>query len=96
MEKSFLAGSFLLVVGVLFSVMLNDWTLIYKISGSAGLTALLISGLLIGAFINGDPFRANEHSEDQEDRRRRTNYAFLYAAFSVPNLVGSVVFYLFS
>jgi hypothetical protein len=66
-KKSFLAGSILLGIVVLLSLIQNDWDLIYKVSGTFGFISLLISGCFLGAFISGDQLRANYNTEDKKE-----------------------------
>ncbi|WP_257347070.1 DUF5316 domain-containing protein [Pseudalkalibacillus decolorationis] len=93
MKKSFLVGLSILGISILISLFTNDWNMLYTISGTAGVVALFISGLYIGAFISGNQIRGNHYSENKTDRKRRRKYANNLSAFSAPNLLGVIIMY---
>ncbi|MGG4057308.1 DUF5316 domain-containing protein [Bacillus licheniformis] len=63
MKRAFLAGAFVCLIAVLVSAAAGDWTLIFKVSGAAGLGAILLSALCSGVFVSGDRFRGNHDAE---------------------------------
>jgi hypothetical protein len=91
LKKSFFSGLLLLVISFVTSLLLNDWELIYKISGTIGIASLLFSGLFLGAYVGGEQLRANYNTEDKIDHAKRTKYAYILISFSLPNLIGGIL-----
>lgn len=92
MKKAFVTGFLFVIVMALVSTIQNDWTLIYKVCGTVGLASLLLSGIFLGAFVNGMQVRANFLTETKKERQNRNRYAYVLFAFGIPNLAAGLIF----
>ncbi|WP_226036568.1 DUF5316 domain-containing protein [Aquibacillus saliphilus] len=79
-------GVFITLVALVIGSLTGDWNLFLKIVGVAALIPLLISGLLTGAFVDGDRNRANYHTENKEDRQQKNKWVIRFLLISTPNL----------
>ncbi|WP_408006767.1 DUF5316 domain-containing protein [Pseudalkalibacillus sp. A8] len=91
MKKSFCAGLFLLVISVITSVIVDDPTFVYKFCGTVGLISVLLSGILLGAFISGTQLRANYNTETRYQRQNRNKCAYCILVFGIPNLAAAII-----
>ncbi|MGM7701982.1 DUF5316 family protein [Pseudalkalibacillus sp. Hm43] len=91
MKKAFIAGLIFLLILIVVTFTSGDWTLLYKIGGTVGLGSMLLSGLLLGAFVNGMQLRANYLTETKKDRKNRNRYAYMLFAFGLPNLAAGII-----
>ncbi|ATH93416.1 hypothetical protein ACH95_01260 [Bacillus glycinifermentans] len=96
MKTAFLTGVAVCLVSIVISFAAEDWTLVFKISGTAGLGAGLLSALFSGAFVSGDRFRGNHHSETEEHRRSNHKMTNALAFFAIPNLLAAGVSFFFA
>ncbi|KQU16877.1 hypothetical protein ASG65_08130 [Bacillus sp. Leaf13] len=91
--KKFLIGIGIVVVALLISVFLSDFTLLYKITGVVALISLIISALFSGAFVDGDRLGRNLQSESKEDRKQRFSMTNTILLIGLPNLLIAMVSY---
>ncbi|MEC1282938.1 DUF5316 domain-containing protein [Bacillus paralicheniformis] len=84
------------MIAVLISVVAGDWTLIFKVSGAAGLGTILLSALCSGVFVSGDRFRGNHDSETKEHREWNGKLANTFAVFAMPNLLAAGISFFFA
>ncbi|MEF2097354.1 DUF5316 domain-containing protein [Bacillus sp. CFBP9009] len=91
--KKILVGIGLVVVALLISVFLSDFTLLYKITGVVALISLIISALFSGAFVDGDRLGRNLQSESKEDRKQRFSMTNTILLIGLPNLLIAMVSY---
>lgn len=94
MKKSFILGLLFLCSVLIVSLVMNNGIIIFKISGGIGLLSILISGILLGAFVDGNRVRDNYYYEDKADRKQRFRTSNLILAFGFPNLLAAIVYYL--
>lgn len=92
--KKFLVGIGIVVVALLISVFLSDFTLLYKITGVVALISLIISALFSGAFVDGDRLGRNLQSESKEDRKQRFSMTNTILLIGLPNLLIAMVSYI--
>lgn len=96
MKRAFLAGAFVCLIAVLVSAAAGDWTLIFKVSGAAGLGAILLSALCSGVFVSGDRFRGNHDAETKEHGEWNSKLANALAIFVMPNLLAAGISFFFA
>lgn len=94
MKKTFLVGIMFLLLVIIFSFLMKDWTLIVKISGGIGVLSIFISCLLLGVFVSGDRMRANLNSQDKEEREKDLLYTKHILIFGLPNLFAAIIYVL--
>ncbi|OLP65620.1 hypothetical protein BACPU_12380 [Bacillus pumilus] len=92
-KYAFIAGIFTTLAICSASLILNQYEWIGMLSGGLFIISLLLSGIAIGAFLNGDETRANYHSETREHRTFRWDLAFLFLSFAFPHLVATVLYF---
>ncbi|MDA1475119.1 DUF5316 family protein [Bacillus changyiensis] len=66
----FLIGLVSLALTLIASIFTQNDNLIIKVSGTVGIISILISGIFLGAFVNGDKQRANYFSETIEKQEQ--------------------------
>ncbi|WP_342431595.1 DUF5316 family protein [Neobacillus sp. FSL H8-0543] len=59
-----------------------------------GIVCIIISGILVGAWVDGDRQRANFHTETSDGRSFRTKIALIFALFGIIDFIISGVVYL--
>lgn len=91
--KKFLVGIGIVVVALLISVFLSDFTLLYKITGVVALISLIMSGLFSGAFVSGDRLGRNLQSESKEDKKQRFLMTNTILLIGLPNFLIAMVSY---
>lgn len=91
--KKFLAGIGIVVVALLISVFMSDFTLLYKITGVVAIISLIMSALFSGAFVDGDRLGRNLQSESKEDRKQRFLMTNTILLMGLPSLLISLVSY---
>lgn len=85
-------GTLVVIVFTLFALIIGDWSILLKGSGTIGLVSFLISALLTGTFVSGDQMRANWSSESSDERDIREGQATKLILFALPNLAGAIVY----
>ncbi|ASB87200.1 DUF5316 domain-containing protein [Bacillus sonorensis] len=96
MKMAFLAGLAVCLVSITASLATGDLMLVFRISGTAGLGAGLLSALFSGVFISGDRLRGNHHSETQEHRKANHKTSNALAFFAIPNLLAAGISFFFA
>jgi hypothetical protein len=91
--KKFLVGIGIVVVALLISVFMSDFTLLYKITGVVAIISLIMSALFSGAFVDGDRLGRNLQSESKEDRKQRFLMTNTILLMGLPSLLISLVSY---
>ncbi|WP_141430377.1 DUF5316 domain-containing protein [Bacillus sp. 03113] len=89
--RSFLFG---LSSGLIFltaGLMIDSNHFILTAVGIIGIGSLLVSGLLTGAFIDGDRIRANFANENKQERSKRINISMNLFLFGLPNLIAGIL-----
>ncbi|MNO24347.1 hypothetical protein D3C76_141640 [compost metagenome] len=61
--------------------------------GYVSLVAIGVSVILSGSLLSGDRLRANYHTEDAEDRRKRNNFIGKLLLFASPYALIAVLLY---
>ncbi|QHZ46488.1 DUF5316 domain-containing protein [Bacillus sp. NSP9.1] len=90
----FLIGLACLAVSLIVSVFTQDHSLIIKVSGTVGIISILVSGIFLGAFVNGDKQRANYFSETKEHRDTRTKMSINILLLGLPHIIASIAFFI--
>ncbi|MDA7028003.1 DUF5316 domain-containing protein [Bacillus sp. CLL-7-23] len=88
----FLIGLVSLALTLIVSIFAQNYNLIIKISGTIGVISILISGIFLGAFVNGDKQRANYFSETKEHRKTRTIISINILLVGLPHIFASIIF----
>ncbi|WP_353853799.1 DUF5316 family protein [Bacillus sp. Bos-x628] len=83
-------GSMLTVSIVAFILQHQEW--IFMISGGISIIGILMSGLLLGAFLNGQETRATYHSETSAHRAWRLDTALLLILFALPHITAAMLY----
>jgi hypothetical protein len=78
-------GVFITIVALIIGAFTGDWNLFLIVTGVAAIVPLLLSGLLTGAFVDGDKNRANYHTETKEDRQGKNKWVIRFLLIGVPN-----------
>ncbi|WP_100012040.1 DUF5316 domain-containing protein [Lentibacillus sediminis] len=78
-------GVFITIVALIVGAFTGDWNLFFIITGVAAIVPLLLSGLLTGAFVDGDRSRANYHTETKEDRLGKNKWVRRFLLIGAPN-----------
>jgi amino acid transporter len=89
--KYLIFGLIITMINLFQFIIFQDWNLILKTTSIAAITPLIISGIFIGAFVDGDRLRGNFHSETKEDRERNRKWASKLFLIGFPNIVMLVV-----
>ncbi|WPP39265.1 DUF5316 domain-containing protein [Bacillus sonorensis] len=80
---------------LIVAIFTQDYGLIIKISGTIGVISILISGIFLGAFVNGDKQRANYFSETKEHRDTRTKVSTNILLLGLPHILASIAYFIF-
>jgi hypothetical protein len=97
MKWSILIGVLSALVIWLVAMMMHDWSVVYQISGSIGVTITLLATIVSGVlgygsrFSGNDRMRANYRYEDQKDRYKRLDFATKLLMIGLPNLVTTIL-----
>jgi hypothetical protein len=91
--KKLIVGIGIVVVAYLISVLLSDFTLLYKITGVVAIISLVLSALFSGAFVDGDRLGRNLQSESKEDRKQKFLLTNSILLIGLPNLLIATVSY---
>jgi hypothetical protein len=91
LKLSFFIGVFIAIVVHAIGFVLNDYNITLKIFGAICIGSFISSGILSGAFINGDRYRANSLSETQDDRSRRLKIVNKLILLSIPSFIDAMV-----
>jgi hypothetical protein len=89
--KYFLFGIGISFLSLVVTLITDDWSLLYKITGIVGVVCLGIAGLLSGSFVSGDQFARNYNSESQEDRFNRISNVSKILMIGAPNIIIAVI-----
>ncbi|WP_128896061.1 DUF5316 domain-containing protein [Longirhabdus pacifica] len=93
MKKSLLIGAVLSVIVMIVAGIKQDMQLILIGSGWIALGAIVLSGILLGAFISGDQIRANTAGESREDRRERVKMSINIVFVGLPSIVIFIIYF---
>lgn len=93
--NGFFIGIAISVIGIISYFVTDSISSLYWICGIAGAIGIFVSGILIGAFLNGSELRGNYFSETAKHRNVRTNASISFLLFSVPNFLVLAGFYFF-
>ncbi|MEH7097384.1 DUF5316 domain-containing protein [Neobacillus vireti] len=91
--KKIIVGIGIVVLAFLISVLLSDFTLLYKITGVVAISSLVLSALFSGAFVDGDRLGRNLQSESKEDRKQRVSLTNSILLIGLPNLLIATISY---
>jgi cadmium resistance protein CadD (predicted permease) len=94
MKKAIILGFFIMFIGIVIGMILNNWMVTVKICGVVGLICLSISGLLNGLFVSGDRNRANYLLDAKEDRNEKSKITDFVFAVGLPNIILAVIVFL--
>ncbi|MFC7062307.1 DUF5316 family protein [Halobacillus seohaensis] len=84
-------GALITGIALIVGIVTGDWNLFLKIIALAAGIPLLLSGLLTGAYVNGDRNRANFHTEAKRDREFKGRWVKRLVSLSAPNAVLLIV-----
>lgn len=90
MKLSFFIGVCIAIVIHAMGFVLNDYNITLKIFGVICIGSVISSGILSGAFISGDRYRANFLSETQDDRSRRMKIVNKLILLSIPSFIDAM------
>jgi hypothetical protein len=91
--RKLLIGIAIVVAAFLVSVILSDFTLLYKITGTVAGLSLVIGALFTGAFVDGDRMGRNLHSESREDRNQRFLFTNSILLIGLPSILIAAISY---
>lgn len=83
-----------IVVGII-AFILNDWSLLIKVSGIIGAISILGSAIFTGILGSGDRIRANYTNEEDEDRKVRQGLSSNLLLVGLPSIAMILVYALF-
>ncbi|EGA88488.1 hypothetical protein GPDM_15414 [Planococcus donghaensis MPA1U2] len=87
--KYFLAGTAIALIGVLVAYLLNDWSLIYMISGIVAGVALIWGVLALGTGKNKSTRTTS--SEKRREKQQRVTKMKNAVMVAVPNIIAVIV-----
>lgn len=90
MKKSILFGT-ITACSLFILALITSLDIFIYIVGGLGIVCLLLSGVLGGALISGDQFRANIHTETKDHRDKRNTGMYMLALFGLPNFIASIL-----
>ncbi|MGP4108932.1 DUF5316 domain-containing protein [Virgibacillus sp. L01] len=85
MLKNLGIGLIFTIIALMIGVFTGDWNLFFKLIVAAAVIPLVLSGLLTGAFVDGDRNRANYHTETKKDRKDKNKWVTKLLIIGVPN-----------
>lgn len=91
--KAFFVGLGITLLALLVSFFSNDWTLLYKITGSIAVVVLVLCALFSGGFVDGDRLGRNLLSETKEDRKGRFLLTNRLLLIGLPNFLTAIIVY---
>ncbi len=91
MKLTFFIGVFIAIVVNAIGFVLNDYNITLKIFGVICLGSCISSGILSGAFISGDRYRANSFNETKDDKVRRMKIVNKLILLSIPSFIDAMV-----
>ncbi len=83
-----------IVVALITAFVTADFTYLYKITGAAALLCVALAGLTSGAFVSGQQYGRNTHSETKQTRQERYGMMLFSLKAAVPNICSAILFYL--
>ncbi len=86
-------GLLLSLLGSVVAIAFWDIHMVADITGMIGLTFLVISMLMSGAFVNGDRARLNATIETNDDRKQRNQVVTASLLIALPNFLVMLGFY---
>lgn len=87
--KYFLAGTAIALIGVLVAYLLNDWSLVYMISGIVAGVALIWGVLALGTGKNKSTRTTS--SEKRREKQQRVTKMKNAVMVAVPNILAVIV-----
>ncbi|ANU15183.1 hypothetical protein B481_1409 [Planococcus halocryophilus Or1] len=87
--KYFLAGTAIALIGVLVAYLLNDWSLVYMISGIVAGVALIWGVLALGTGKNKSTRTTS--SEKRREKQQRVTKMKNAVMVAVPNIIAVIV-----
>jgi hypothetical protein len=93
--KKIIVGIGIVLVALLISVFLSDFTLLFKITGVVAVISLGLSALINGGFVDGDRFDKNFKSESKKDRKQRFSLTNTFLLIGLPNILTATICYFF-
>jgi hypothetical protein len=95
MLKALGIGFATLIVIVIISLVTGGLILFQNVTLAIGVIAIILSGLLSGAFVSGDRARANIYMEDNVETKDRWSWSGRLFLFALPLIMGAVISYLY-
>ncbi|MBS4209031.1 DUF5316 domain-containing protein [Bacillus sp. FJAT-50079] len=93
--RAFYVGLIIIVIAIVVSLSMNDWKMMYKICGIAGLISLALSALSVGALADGERTRIDLNTEIRGEKRVRLKSSAQLLLIAIPNIVVAVLMYYF-
>ncbi|MFB4166923.1 DUF5316 domain-containing protein [Virgibacillus sp. JSM 102003] len=78
-------GVIFTIIALVIGVFTGDWNLFFKLIAASAVIPLVLSGLLTGAFVDGDRNRANYHTGTKKDRQDKNKWVTKLLIIGVPN-----------
>lgn len=93
-NSPFILGCIITIIAASISLLLNNWSIIERISGTLGIICFVMAGVLIGAFTGGRQQRANFFMTNKKDRIRKDKVANYMILLGLPNIIGALIGFL--
>ena len=87
--KYFLTGTVIALIGVLVAYLMNDWSLVYIISGIVAGVALIWGVLALGTGKNKSTRTTS--SEKRREKQQRVRKMRNWVLLAVPNIIAVIV-----
>ena len=87
--KYFLTGTVIALIGVLIAYLMNDWSLVYIISGIVAGVALIWGVLALGSGKNKSTRKTS--SEKRREKQQRVTKMKNWVLLAVPNIIAVIV-----
>ncbi|MFN0223456.1 DUF5316 domain-containing protein [Paenibacillus sp. KR2-11] len=84
----------IVLLALVVSLVLQDWSLTYKITGFIGVVTIFLSAIVSGAFVSGDRLGRNLSEESTESRDGRFSRINSLLLIGFPNAACAIICYL--
>lgn len=93
MKKTFIIGFGVALLLLILGFFTKNTALYGTISIAIAIVFLLIGGLTSGVFNSGDRMRANYHTENKEDRAKRSKVSLISGIIALPHFLAGIVLF---
>ncbi len=84
-------GAIMPIISSIIALSLNNKSIIFLLCGILGALSFGLSIILSGALITGDRSRANDFSEQTEDRKARMKWSLKLMLVALPNIAAAII-----